>query len=123
MIHALALLLCCQLAGEVAASASGLPVPGPVLGMILLTVLMLTLPAVGEIVRSAAETLLAHLSLLFVPAGVGVVAHLDRLGPDGPALLAALVISTVAGLTAGALVFAGMLKLIGNTDEAPHAGH
>ncbi|MEV8467369.1 CidA/LrgA family protein [Fluviibacterium sp. DFM31] len=123
MIHALAILLSCQLAGEVTARAIGVPVPGPVLGMIFLTILLLTIPQLGRIVQDLAQGLLNHLSLLFVPAGVGVVAHLDRLGPDGPALLAALVVSTVAGLSAGALAFAGMLKLLRNTDEAPHAGN
>lgn len=123
MIHAFAILLSCQLAGEVAARASGLPVPGPVLGMILLTVLLIAIPRLADLVRATAETLLSHLSLLFVPAGVGVVAHLDKLGPDGPALLVALVVSAIAGLAVAALSFAAMLRLTGNTDEAPRAGH
>ncbi|MCA8884675.1 MAG: CidA/LrgA family protein [Rhodobacteraceae bacterium] len=123
MIHAFALLLLCQLAGEIAARASGLPVPGPVLGMILLTVLLITLPGLADRVRGVAQGLLSHLSLLFVPAGVGVVAHLDKLGPDGPALLAALFISAIAGLSVTVLTFAAMLRLTRNTDEAPRAGY
>jgi putative effector of murein hydrolase LrgA (UPF0299 family) len=111
MIHGLATLLACQLAGEVAVRAAGLAVPGPVLGMALMAGLLIAFPAVAQMVRDTAEGLLAHLSLLFVPAGTGVVAHLDRLGPDGPALIAALVLSTLAGLIVTVLTFAALARL------------
>ncbi|PWR02753.1 CidA/LrgA family protein [Meridianimarinicoccus roseus] len=112
MLHAIAILLACQLAGQVTVTALGLALPGPVLGMALLAGLMLAFPALHEVVRGLAEGLLAHLSLLFVPAGVGVVAHLHLLGENGIALLAALVVSTLAGLTVSVLVFAGVLRLV-----------
>ena len=112
MIHGLTLLLLCQLAGEVAVRALGVALPGPVLGMALLAGLLLAFPALVEVARETAEGLLAHLSLLFVPAGTGVVAHLDRLGPDGPALMIALVLSTVAGLMVTVATFAALTRLI-----------
>jgi putative effector of murein hydrolase LrgA (UPF0299 family) len=112
MLHAIAILFTCQLAGQVVVTALGLALPGPVLGMALLAGLMLAFPALYEVVRALAEGLLAHLSLLFVPAGVGVVAHLDLLGEHGVALLLALVASTLAGLVTSVLVFAGVLRLV-----------
>jgi putative effector of murein hydrolase LrgA (UPF0299 family) len=113
MLHAIAILLSCQLAGQVTVTALSLTLPGPVLGMALLAALMLIYPPLYDKVRGLAEGLLAHLSLLFVPAGVGVVAHLDVLGEDGPALLAALVVSTVLGLSVSVLAFAGVQRLMG----------
>ena len=78
MITALATLLVSQLAGEALVRLASLPISGPVVGMILLFVVMLTRtrlpPALGE----NADGLLRHLSLLFVPAGTGVIQHLDR---------------------------------------------
>ncbi|QIE41194.1 CidA/LrgA family protein [Rhodobacteraceae bacterium SC52] len=112
MLHAIAILLTCQLVGQVTVTALSLSLPGPVLGMALLVGLMLAVPKLYELVRELSEGLLAHLSLLFVPAGVGVVAHLPLLGQNGPALLVALVVSTVGGLTVSVLVFSAVLRLV-----------
>lgn len=105
MIHALALILTCQLAGEAAARLLVVPVPGPVLGMAGLFALMLASARVAETVRPVGEGILRHLSLLFVPAGVGVVGHLRLLGENALAIGVALVGSTVLAIAVGALVF------------------
>ena len=117
MIPALTLLLLCQLAGEVIARGLGLTVPGPVIGMGLIVALFLVLPKVAEAVRPAASGLLSHLSLLFVPAGVGIVGHLDRLGAQGAVILLAIVVSTVLAMAVGALVFVGVARLMGLPEE------
>jgi holin-like protein len=114
MIHAIALLLSCQLAGEVASRSLGLPVPGPVLGLVLLFLgLQVTAQHRGisaetidttEIGRTA-NGLLQVLALLFVPAGAGVVQHLGLLGEHGVALFLALVGSTVITLLVTVFVF------------------
>ena len=77
MLAAIAALLVCQLIGEAAVRAVDLPFPGPVVGMILLSVLMLTRAPLPVALGHTADGLLQHLSLLFVPAGVGVVQHLE----------------------------------------------
>lgn len=117
MIPAIALILIFQLVGEVVSRALGLPLPGPVLGMVGLVAAMVAVPALGRMLQPTAEGLLKHLSLLFVPAGVGVVAHLGVLTQAGPALLAALVVSTVAAIAVGALVFVGVARLTGSRPE------
>jgi holin-like protein len=98
------LLLIAQVVGEVLARGLSLPLPGPVLGLMLM---LLALPcrAVQQRVEAAAEVLLAHLSLLFVPIGVGVVSHLGVLGAHAWSLLLVLLVSTTVGLvvTAGVL--------------------
>lgn len=105
----LALLLGCQLAGELLARATGLPWPGPVLGLLLLVGLLAAGPWQGPI-GAACEVLLAHLSLLFVPVGVGVITHLDAVARHGLALAVVLLLSTWIGLAVTALVLKALMK-------------
>lgn len=103
MIAPLATLLGFQLAGEALAFAFKLPIPGPVIGMALLLAALALRPALREALRPTTTTLLQHLSLLFVPAGVGVMVHGQRLADEGAAIIVALVVSTVLALAATAL--------------------
>ena len=105
MTTALTLLLLCQLAGEAAARLFGLSIPGPVLGMLLLFALLLARARLLEAVREPALGLLRHLSLLFVPAGVGLMRHFGRIRAELLAIGAAVVVSTVLTLAVTALVF------------------
>ena len=108
-LRGLAWLLVLQLVGEVLARAFSLPLPGPVIGMLLL------MPALGwrplrEPVTEVARFLLAHLSLLFVPVGVGVVTHLDLLRQLGPRLALVIVLSSWIGIAVSALVLRALLR-------------
>ena len=111
MIGALTLLLVYQLAGETIVRLLGLPVPGPVLGMLLLLATLMWRGSTPEPLRGTANGLLRHLSLLFVPAGVGVMVHFHRLAAEWPAILAALLVSTVLTLALSALVMQGLRRL------------
>ena len=102
-LKGLTLLLLCQAAGEVLARAARLPLPGPVLGLLLMAVL-LQWPLLRAPVQAAATPLLQHLSLLFVPVGVGVVVHLGLIAQYGLRMLLAVVLSTWVGLLVTALV-------------------
>jgi len=104
-----ALLLGGQLAGELLARALHLPLPGPVLGIGLVLVLLALRWGQGMI-AAASDVLLGHLSLLFVPVGVGVVTHLDALAAHGLALSAVLLLSTWIGLAVTALVLRVLLR-------------
>lgn len=117
MIPALATILAFQLAGEVAARGLDLPLPGPVLGMVALVAAFLASPRLAAAVRPTAQGLLAHLSLLFVPAGVGVVAHLGVLRDAGGAIFLAILVSTVLAIGVGALTFAAVARLTGETGD------
>jgi holin-like protein len=110
MIRGFALILAFQLVGELLAHLLSLPVPGPVVGMVLLLVaLELRMPQ-REQLRAASGGLLSILSLLFVPAGVGIVQHLPRLSAEWPALAAALLVSTAATIAVTGLVAARLLR-------------
>ena len=82
MLGAITLLLVYQLLGEVAVQFLGLPVPGPVVGMLL----------------------------LFVPAGVGVMLHFKRLGAEWLPIAVALVASTEICIGVTALVMQWLLR-------------
>ncbi len=107
-LRGLAILLVLQALGEGLTRALSLPIPGPVMGLVLL------LPAlqIGWVrvpVSAAADLLLAHLSLLFVPVGVGVVTHLDLVPRFGVQLLAVVVLSTWIGLAVTAIALRALL--------------
>lgn len=94
MIGYLTLILGCQLAGETVVSMAGLPVPGPVLGMVLLFIFLMLRGAVPAQLSETTNGLLGAMSLLFVPAGTGVILHFKLLGEAMVPLGLALVVST-----------------------------
>lgn len=107
MLASITLLLVFQLVGEVLVQWLDLPVPGPVLGMLLLFVGLIVRGEAPPPLRDAANGLLQHLSLLFVPAGVGVMAHAALLASEWLPTLAAILLSTAITL----LVTAGVMRL------------
>jgi holin-like protein len=122
MIRGIAALLACQLAGEVLARALGVPVPGPVLGIVLLLAGLASFQrltgrdAIEDNTLGIAATsdgFLKHLSLLFVPAGVGITALLPSLGSAAMPLATALVVSTVVTLATTVWVFVFVARRIG----------
>ncbi|MDZ7905107.1 MAG: CidA/LrgA family protein [Cypionkella sp.] len=117
MIHAILILLTCQLLGEAGSRAASLPLPGPVLGLMILLAALAVFPALADKLRPVTQTILGNLSLLFVPAGVGVVQHLPLIAQAGAGIVVALVASTVLAITAGALTFAAVARMIGSKDD------
>lgn len=99
MINGLLWLLGFQLVGEVLVRSTGLDVPGPVVGMVLLfVVLQVRRPPVTANLFRASDGLLKHLQLLFIPAGVGVVTLLGTVADHPLPLVGALLVSWAAGL-------------------------
>jgi putative effector of murein hydrolase LrgA (UPF0299 family) len=117
MIGHFTVILGFQLLGEILVRSLGAPIPGPVLGMILFLGLLVLRPSFADSVKSTAQGLLTHLSLLFVPAGVGVVGHINTLGSDVGVILLTIIASTILAIVVGAYAFTWTAKLIGQTDE------
>ncbi len=111
MLEYLTLILSCQLAGEFLVSALDVPFPGPVAGMILLFVFLSVRGGVPEDLGNVAGALLNNLSLLFVPAGVGVMVHFELLGADALPISVALVVSTLLTIAVTALVMVTLNRL------------
>lgn len=108
MLTYLTLIFCCQLAGETLARTLDLPVPGPVVGMVLLFIFLAIKGHVPRDLASVGDGLLKHLSLLFVPAGVGVMLHFRLIGDDWLPIALALIVSTVVTIVVTAWLMAKM---------------
>jgi holin-like protein len=136
MIASLGVILLCQLTGEVIARALALPLPGPVLGLLLLLLLLLARDHVAPLasgplakrggdahqangIEDVSRVLLANLSLMFVPAGVGVVQKLALVAAHGLAIAAVLVISVVITLLVTVAVFVLVSRCLAGGRQGP----
>ncbi len=104
MLESIALLLLCQLLGELIVVALQWPIPGPVVGMLILFCGLIIRGNIPEPLAQTANGLLGQLSLLFVPAGVGVMTHLTLLGNQWLPLSLSLVISTLLTIAVTGLI-------------------
>jgi len=128
MIASFSLILLCQLTGEVIVRGLSLPMPGPVVGLVLLLLLLLLRdrfavlargPLEQQGVEKAGQALVAHLSLLFVPAGVGIVQKLDLVAEHGIALVAVLALSVAVTLLVTVATFLLASRLMARRRSAP----
>ena len=113
MLNAIAILLLCQLAGEITSQILGLPIPGPVVGMALLLLLARVLPGLAASLRETCNAILGHLSLLFVPAGVGVMLHATRVLDEWLTIIVSLLAGTIITLVVTAFTIKVMMRVIG----------
>lgn len=112
LIRNLTILLVFQLIGETGVHLLAIPVPGPVLGMLLLLVALIVRRGPSKGLDEAAGGLLGHLSLLFVPAGVGIMVHVSRIGDEWLAISFTLLLSTVLTMAVTAWSMQGMKRLM-----------
>ena len=111
MLRALTLLFLCQLAGETLTRAAGLTFPGPVLGMGLLVVILLIRGSSWPDLDGVADTILRNLSLLFVPAAVGVMQQAGLLASQWLVIGLAITGSTLLTLIVTVLTFRAVARL------------
>lgn len=111
MLGAITTLLVYQLVGEVLVHFFALPVPGPVVGMLLLFLSLWLKGSIPEALHTTANTILQHLSLLFVPAGVGVMVHFARVSGEILAIVVAVLSSTALAIAAAALTMQALIRL------------
>ncbi len=111
------ILLVYQLVGEVSSRLLQLPVPGPVIGMVLLFCTLLLRGSLEKTLDTASSALLSHLSLLFVPAGVGVIVHFGRISGEWLPLTVSLLFSAIITLAATALIMQGISRLLGHRGD------
>jgi len=122
MLQTFAILLTFQSVGELLTYSLHLPVPGPVIGMVLLVIyLLVDKGRVLEVMQGTVSELLRHLTILFVPAGVGVMAQLNRIGQEWLPIVVATVVSTWLSIAAGALVTRALMRRMG--DHGGGEGH
>lgn len=104
LIMGMSVLLACQFAGELLTRGLGLPVPGPVVGMVILLLGLVVIGRVPTSLRMMGEGLLRYLTLLFVPAGVGLMVHARLIGMDLLPIVLTLILSTALTLAVTAWV-------------------
>lgn len=95
MLKSVTLIFFFQVLGRIIAHITKLPVPGPVWGMTLLLIVFFIYDDLLEVIRPTASVLLANLSLLFVPAGVGLMTHIDRFEQEGIPILLTIILSSI----------------------------
>jgi holin-like protein len=110
MLRALATLLVFQCLGEGVSYLFKLPVPGPVIGMLLLFGFLMLRPQAADAIEPTALELLRHLSLLFIPAGVGIMVSAGKVRGDALAVVVSLVVSTTLAIAVTALVTRALLR-------------
>lgn len=112
MLFSLTVLLLCQLAGEVAVRLSGLPLPGPVVGMVILFVGLCIRGRTPESLQISVRAILANFAVLFIPASVGVMVHLAAIWTEAIPIAVGVLGSMVV-----TLVVAGRLMQALSKDE------
>jgi holin-like protein len=118
VVHAFAVLLVFQLIGEVLVQALGLPVPGPLVGMLLLFAGLLLRGEMPAALADTAQSLLSHLMLLFIPAVTGVMMYFDRIGREWLPFLGACLLGAGVTMAVTAYTLRWMLRLTGITSAA-----
>ena len=122
MLNAFLLLIMAQLVGAGLQSVAHLPLPGPVIGLFLLAVGLVARPVWRSPgLDRVSGGLLRHMGLLFVPAGVGLIDHLDLLRAETLPLLGGLVGSTLLSLVATALILEWHGRITIRLPGGPHA--
>lgn len=118
MLFYLTVIFCCQLAGELITQGLHIPIPGPVAGMVLLFLFLLIRGNIPKNLTITADGLLNHLSLLFVPAGVGITLHFRLVGDEWLQISVALIVSTVLTIAVTALMMSWLSQRTMAIDEA-----
>ncbi len=117
MVEWITVLIVCQLAGEAFVAYTHVPIPGPVCGMALLFGVLVWNGRVPDDLGKTADGLLSNLSLLFVPAGAGVMLHFKLLAGDWLPLSAALIVSTLLTIAVTAWLMARLARKPSRTFE------
>jgi holin-like protein len=91
----LLIILTAYFLGEVLHSIFHLPVPGSVLGLILLFIALYTGLVKVEMIEDVCEFLLSNMSFLFIPAGVGLMVSFGVLKGKWAAFLTIIIVSTI----------------------------
>ncbi|MBU1272660.1 MAG: CidA/LrgA family protein [Alphaproteobacteria bacterium] len=122
MLAAIALLMTCQLMGEVIHRVTGLPLPGSVIGLVLLLGWLALVPRERPTLKAVTAWLTAHLSIMFVPAAVGLIDEGEPLSRYGIGILAATAVSTLLTMVVTALVFRWAVTRFGPEDAGDKKG-
>lgn len=103
-------LLLFQAFGEAIAYVVPMPIPGPVIGLVLLLLVLAARSQEDKELVAFSTRFLSHLSLLFIPAAVGIMAHVGLLANEWTAIVIALSVSALATIVVTAYVLRAFKK-------------
>ena len=112
MVLTIALLLGFQLLGITVVTLLGLPVPGAVMGMVFFLFALMIFDGLLQKTLPVVNVLLAHFALLFVPAGVGIMQHGERLAAEWLPISVSILVSSVLAMVVTILVTRGVMRLM-----------
>lgn len=118
MLGALATILLFQLIGEIIVQLFELPIPGPVIGMVILFLTLIYRGSLPENLKITAHGLLKQLGLLFVPAGSGIIAYTALIEKEWLPIMITLVVSTVLTIGVTALIMQAIVKFSAKSGES-----
>jgi putative effector of murein hydrolase LrgA (UPF0299 family) len=110
MLYAVTALLVCQLIGECIVQSTGLPLPGPLVGMMLLFIGLVFHGRVPAVLDQTSGKLFRHMMLFFTPIVVGVMMHVDHVAAEWLPFLVACLVGSAVTLVVTALSLQWMLK-------------
>ena len=110
MIRALSILILLQWGGEVLAKGMRLPLPGSLVGMLLLLAWLMTRGRLSQGMQQTSQALLQNLMLLFIPFITGIIAQAKQVSAQWLPFLAACVLGAVVSLIATAWTLRWMLS-------------
>lgn len=110
LINGLIIILLCQFAGELIAHGLGLPIPGTIIGMLLLLLGLMLSHTCRQQTEPAVNALIRHLTLLFFPIGAGLILEWPTFSQYGNAIIVALVVGTLATIVMVSLLFNRLLN-------------
>lgn len=110
MVGYFTLILLCQLAGEVFVKVTDTPVPGPVIGMVILFAGLYWRDRLPVELEATADVLHRNLALFFVPAGVGIITNLDLMAKSWAPLAGAILLGTAVTIGVTGLVMQRTMK-------------
>jgi holin-like protein len=91
-------------------------VPPALLGIVVLFCGLLWIKGVPKVISNAANPLLAHMSLFFIPAIVAIVNFIDLIAAFPLALFFSIVVSTLVSLAITAWISQKLMHRLDNTD-------
>lgn len=120
MLNALSILLVSQLVGELLAQLTHAPIPGPLIGMLLLLGVLMWKGGPSQELEGFGKSLLSWLAMLFVPAATGLITEFDRLAADWWRIAAAIFLSTLLGLATTGWAMERLSKTLAAETESEH---
>jgi len=120
VLASLTVLLLCQLAGEALARLLGLPLPGPVIGMVILFIGLVIRGRVPPGLDQTVKAILGNFALLFIPASVGVMVHLATIRAEALPIAAAILGSTALTIVVSGRLMQALFKPPENNTAEGH---